>query len=81
MIAGRTSTAQGRPEAAFLFCGFAKSSSCHNLTPMKNALLAAVALSCLALTGCIIVIEQAPPEKPAPAKNVAAKANPDSSSK
>ena len=48
---------------------------------MKNALLAAVALSCLALTGCIIVIEQAPPEKPAPAKNVAAKANPDSSSK
>jgi hypothetical protein len=48
---------------------------------MKTTLLACLALACLALSGCIIVIEQAPAEKPAPAKKAAAKPNPDSSSK
>ena len=48
---------------------------------MKIFLIATLALTCLALTGCIIVIEQAPAEKAAPAKKAAAKPNPDSSSK
>jgi uncharacterized protein YceK len=48
---------------------------------MKIVLVATLTLSCLALSGCIIVIEQAPAEKAAPAKNAAAKPNPDSSSK
>lgn len=47
---------------------------------MKNAIVATLALACLALSGCIIVIEQAPGEKAAPAKK-AAKPNPDSASK
>jgi hypothetical protein len=51
------------------------------LADMKNALLATLALASLALSGCIIVIEQAPAEKAAPAKKTAAKPNPDSSSK
>ncbi len=57
------------------------------LTPMKNVLLTTAALACLALSGCIIVIEQAPAVKApvadqaAPIKTTAAKPNPDSSSK
>jgi PBP1b-binding outer membrane lipoprotein LpoB len=51
------------------------------LVAMKTVLLAALALTALALSGCIIVIEQAPAEKAAPAKKAAAKPNPDSSSK
>jgi uncharacterized protein YceK len=51
------------------------------LTDMKNALIAMLALASLALSGCIIVIEQAPAEKAAPAKKAAAKPNPDGSSK
>jgi hypothetical protein len=48
---------------------------------MKTALAAALALASLALSGCIIVIEQAPVEKATPVKKTAAKPNPDSSSK
>ncbi|MEI6793831.1 MAG: hypothetical protein WCL05_01180 [Verrucomicrobiota bacterium] len=48
---------------------------------MKTFLVATLALACLALSGCIIVIEQAPAEKAAPAKKAPAKPNPDSSSK
>ena len=54
---------------------------------MKNVLPATIALACLALSGCIIVIEQAPAVKSpaadqaAPIKKTAAKPNPDSSSK
>ena len=48
---------------------------------MKKILPAVLALAVLALPGCIIVIEQAPAEKPAPAKKDAAKPNPDGSSK
>jgi len=54
---------------------------------MKNVLLATVALACLALSGCIIVIEQAPAAKApaadqaAPINKTAAKPNPDSSVK
>ena len=51
------------------------------LPPMKTVLIATLALACLSLSGCIIVIEQAPAEKAAPAKKAAAKPNPDSSSK
>jgi len=48
---------------------------------MKTVLVATLALASLALSGCIIVIEQAPAEKAAPAKKAAAKPNPDSASK
>ena len=48
---------------------------------MKTYLVAMLALACLALSGCIIVIEQAPAEKAAPAKKAAAKPAADSSSK
>lgn len=48
---------------------------------MKTVLVTALALACLALSGCIIVIEQAPAEKAAPAKQAVTKPNPDSSSK
>jgi hypothetical protein len=48
---------------------------------MKTVLVASLALASLALSGCIIVIEQAPAEKVATAKKAAAKPNPDSSSK
>jgi hypothetical protein len=48
---------------------------------MKTTLLATLALASLALSGCIIVIEQAPVEKATPVKKTAAKPNPDSSSK
>ena len=48
---------------------------------MKSLLVAALAFVTLALSGCIIVIEQAPAEKAAPAKKAAAKPNPDSASK
>jgi hypothetical protein len=48
------------------------------LRHMKIALVALLALTSLALSGCIIVIEQAPAEKVAPAKKAAAKPNPDS---
>ena len=51
------------------------------LPAMKTVLIAALALASLALSGCIIVIEQAPAEKAAPAKKVVAQPNPDSSSK
>ena len=51
------------------------------LTCMKTFLVATLALTSLALSGCIIVIEQAPAEKVTPAKKAAAKPNPDSSSK
>ena len=51
------------------------------LPDMKTALAAALALACLTLSGCIIVIEQAPAEKATPAKKAAAKPNPDSASK
>jgi hypothetical protein len=51
------------------------------LPEMKNALLATLALASLALSGCIIVIEQAPAEKATPAKKTAAKPNADGSSK
>ncbi len=51
------------------------------LDRMKALLVAALALVTLALSGCIIVIEQAPAEKAAPAKKAAAKPNPDSASK
>jgi hypothetical protein len=47
---------------------------------MKTFLVATLALACLALSGCVIVIEQAPIEKAAPAKK-AAKPAADSSSK
>jgi len=50
------------------------------LRHMKIALVALLAFTSLALSGCIIVIEQAPAEKAAPAKK-AAKPNPDSSTK
>ena len=48
---------------------------------MKNLLAVALVLACLALSGCIIVIEQAPAEKAAPAKKADAKPNPDSAAK
>ena len=49
---------------------------------MKTVLVATLALSCLALSGCIIVIEQAPSEKVAAAKKATAtKPATDSSSK
>jgi hypothetical protein len=48
---------------------------------MKTVLVATLALAALALSGCIIVIEQAPSEKAALAKKPATKPNPDSSSK
>jgi hypothetical protein len=48
---------------------------------MKTVLVATLALVSLALSGCIIVIEQAPAEKAAPAKKAADKPNPDSASK
>ena len=51
------------------------------LPAMKTALVATLALATLALSGCIIVIEQAPSEKAALAKKSATKPNPDSSSK
>ncbi len=51
------------------------------LPGMKTFLVATLALASLALSGCIIVIEQAPAEKVAPAKKAAAKPNSDSSSK
>ena len=51
------------------------------LPSMKTFLVATLAFASLALSGCIIVIEQAPAEKPAPAKKSAAKPSPDSSSK
>jgi uncharacterized protein YceK len=51
------------------------------LAAMKTVLVATLALVTLALSGCIIVIEQAPAEKAAPTKKAAAKPNPDSSSK
>ena len=51
------------------------------LPDMKTALIATLSLASLALSGCIIVIEQAPAEKAAPVKKTAAKPNPDSSSK
>ena len=64
-----------------MFCGFAKATGRRILGPMKKILPAVLALAVLALPGCIIVIEQAPAEKPAPAKKDAAKPNPDGSSK
>jgi len=48
---------------------------------MKTLLVAVLALASLALSGCIIVIEQAPSEKAAAAKKAAAKPATDSSSK
>jgi PBP1b-binding outer membrane lipoprotein LpoB len=48
---------------------------------MKTSLIAILALATLALSGCIIVIEQAPSEKVAAAKKAAAKPATDSSSK
>jgi outer membrane biogenesis lipoprotein LolB len=51
------------------------------LPDMKNTLIATLALASLTLSGCIIVIEQAPAEKTASVKKTAAKPNPDSSSK
>jgi uncharacterized protein YceK len=48
---------------------------------MKTFLIATLALACLTLSGCIIVIEQAPAEKAAPAKKAATKPAVDSSSK
>lgn len=51
------------------------------LAAMKTVLVATLALVTLALAGCIIVIEQAPAEKAAPAKKAAAKPKPDSSAK
>lgn len=48
---------------------------------MKTTLVAALALVCLALSGCIIVIEQAPAEKTAPLKKAAGKPATDSSAK
>ncbi len=51
------------------------------LPDMKTALVATLALASLTLSGCIIVIEQAPAAKAAPAKKAAAKPNPDSASK
>ena len=48
---------------------------------MKTSLIAILALATLALSGCIIVIEQAPSEKVAAVKNAAAKPATDSSSK
>jgi hypothetical protein len=48
---------------------------------MKTVLVATLALVSLALSGCIIVIEQAPAEKAASAKKAADKPNPDSASK
>ncbi len=51
------------------------------LRHMKSFLVATLALATLALSGCIIVIEQAPAEKSVQAKKVPAKANPDSSKK
>jgi hypothetical protein len=52
------------------------------LHPMKTVLVATLALATLALSGCIIVIEQAPSEKVAAAKKAAAaKPATDSSSK
>jgi PBP1b-binding outer membrane lipoprotein LpoB len=48
---------------------------------MKPFLVATLALTCLALSGCIIVIEQAPAEKAVPAKKATAKPAADSSSK
>ena len=51
------------------------------LPGMKTFLVATLALASLALSGCIIVIEQAPSEKAAQAKKTAAKPNPDSAAK
>ena len=51
------------------------------LPGMKTLLVATLALASPALSGCMIVIEQAPAEKAAPAKKAAAKPNPDSASK
>ncbi len=51
------------------------------LRHMKIALVALLALTSLALSGCIIVIEQAPAEKAAPVKKAAAKPSPDSTKK
>ena len=51
------------------------------LPGMKTFLVATLAIASLALSGCIIVIEQAPVEKAAPAKKAAAKPNPDGPSK
>jgi hypothetical protein len=48
---------------------------------MKIVYVASLVLASLALSGCIIVIEQAPVEKAATAKKAAAKPNPDSASK
>ena len=48
---------------------------------MKTFLIAALALATLALSGCIIVIEQAPSEKVAAAKKSAAKPATDNASK
>ncbi|MEY4306650.1 MAG: hypothetical protein RJA95_18 [Verrucomicrobiota bacterium] len=64
-----------------MFCGFAKRDGRPILPRMKSLLVASLALVTLALSGCIIVIEQAPAEKAAPAKKAAAKPNPDSASK
>jgi hypothetical protein len=51
------------------------------LPRMKTFLVATLALASLALSGCIIVIEQAPAAKATPAKKAAAKPNADGSSK
>ena len=51
------------------------------LPRMKTFLVATLSLTCLTLSGCIIVIEQAPSEKAAQAKKAAAKPNPDSAAK
>jgi len=64
-----------------LFCAFAKRDGHPMLPVMKTALVAALVLATLALSGCIIVIEQAPSEKAALAKKSATKPDPDSSSK
>ena len=48
---------------------------------MKTFLVGTLAITTLALSGCIIVIEQAPSEKVAAAKKAAAKPAKDSSSK
>ena len=43
------------------------------LRTLKTALLAVLALALPTLTGCIVVIEQAPAEKATPAKKAATK--------
>jgi len=48
---------------------------------MKIALIAVLALASLTLSGCIIVIEQAPTEKAAPVKKAGAKPAAGTSSK